>query len=778
MSLKSKRNFFLGKISFLPIALYLLVINDLSAQTATLETTLTLQQVDGITIPFQNGFPLPSFEKQNRKIMNLAGTWKKERRPADNNITLSKRDASGYANLINESGGRYLSSFDDSGWEIKNLPAVENEMQTYPTIPKYFFDGVWYRRTFQVDVADSGKFVKLIFLAVNYMADVWVNDEFVGYHEGGYTPFAFDVSSILKFGETNTIAVRVDLIGWGERNDVIPAAWADWFDYAGIIHDVYLEFSSPASIIRNDIVPLNLNGDIQSTVVLHNSKSVISNVEASIQIYEASIDSSNISSEFSYQLIGNEVFISGLNQNSISITANSTSVWKTSLKIDNPKLWNLKQPNLYIMKVTLKEGNAIIDEFSSQFGIRTVRTSGNKFLLNNRVVFLTGAARHEDHPIYGRAVTKEVIFNDLKIIKSLNINFLRTAHYPNHPYTYLMLDRLGITAMQEIPLWQVDDATRWQIQNNVRKLHLQMFREMVFKDYNRPSVILWSTSNECHEETNRMIYNQMVVNDLRQNYDDHRLISQSSAADNPGTADITQGPLDVAGWTMYFGIFHGSTYFTGTYNFINEAKTNFPNKPIIDTEFGYWSNITGSEEQKQVDVFNNTFLAFKQHAALNSNGTINSNGALMACTWWCVFDWYRISSSLQTMGLYTMDRNTAKPVAGVLKTAYLPYYNMEGVLTDVKSDNELSLGQFDLVQNFPNPFNPSTIIKYEIAKPDYVSIKVYDVLGREIATLVDEVKPQGIYEIPFTANDLSNGVYFCSILTANYSKTIKMNLLK
>ena len=159
------------------------------AQTATLETSLTLNQVDGITIPFQNGMPLPSFEKQNRKMLDLAGTWKKERRPADNNISLSKRDASGYANLITESGGRYLPGYNDSGWETKNLSSVENQMYAYPTIPEYFYDGVWYRRSFDVDAADSGKFVKLIFLAVNYVADVWVNGQYIGYHEGGYTPF-------------------------------------------------------------------------------------------------------------------------------------------------------------------------------------------------------------------------------------------------------------------------------------------------------------------------------------------------------------------------------------------------------------------------------------------------------------------------------------------------------------------------------------------------------------------------------------------------------------
>jgi beta-glucuronidase len=769
----AKRYSFLGIIISLPIILPVLLSSNLLAQTAALETTMTLQQVDGITIPFQNGIPLPSYEKQNRKIIDLAGTWKKERRTADNNITLSKRDSAGYANLIAESGGRYLAGYDDSSWETKNLPAVENQMHPYPTIPEFFYDGVWYRRSFEVDAADSGKFVKLVLLAVNYVADVWVNGEYLGYHEGGYTPFAFDVSPALKYGQTNVIAVRVDLIPWGERNDIIPYNTVDWFNYAGVIHDVYLEFAEPVSIIRNDIIPLNLDGDIQSTIVLHNIKPTAANVDVTIQVYEASIDTGNIDTEFSYQLAGTEIFVSGTNQNSLTVQPDLTSVWRTSIKIDNPKLWTPKQPNLYIMKVTLKEGSSIIDEFSSQFGIRTVSTSGNKFLLNNRVVFLTGAARHEDHPVYGRAIPQEAIFNDLKIVKSLNVNFLRTAHYPNHPYTYLILDRLGITAMEEIPVYWFDENEPWQIQNNVRKLHIQMFREMVFKDYNRPSVILWSTSNECHEETNRIIYNQMVMDDIRQNYDDHRLVSQSSAADNPGAADITQGPLDVAGWTMYFGIFHGSTYFTGTYNFINQAKNNFPNKPIIDTEFGYWSSENNTTEQKQIDVFNNTFLAFKQHAALNSSGTINANGPLMACTWWTVFDWYRMSTSLQTMGLYKMDRVTAKPVAAVLKSAYSPYYNFDGVLTDINDEIRIAPDKFELMQNYPNPFNPVTKIKYTIQTPPtssplvkgrteegFVTLKVYDVLGNEIATLVDEYKPAGRYEVEFDGSRLTSGIYF------------------
>ncbi|MEO8398640.1 MAG: sugar-binding domain-containing protein, partial [Ignavibacteriaceae bacterium] len=255
---------------FVTIIVFSLNFQFLYSQIATLEATLKIENVDGITVPYQGGIPLPSFEKQNHKIINLAGSWKKQRAAADDNITLAKRDSIGYANLISESAGRSLSNYDDAAWEEKTLPAVENEMHTFPTVPELFNDGVWYRKNFEVDASDSGKFAKIIFLAVNYVADVWINGEYIGYHEGGYTPFAFDISSRLKSGETNIIAVRVDLVSWNKRNDVIPYKAPDWFNYGGIIHDVYIEFSNRISVVRNDIIPLDLEGNIQTTTVLRN----------------------------------------------------------------------------------------------------------------------------------------------------------------------------------------------------------------------------------------------------------------------------------------------------------------------------------------------------------------------------------------------------------------------------------------------------------------------------------------------------------------------------
>lgn len=756
-------------------------------QIASLEATLKMEKIDGIFTPFQNGIPVPSFEKQNRQIINLGGTWKKQRFNADDNITLAKRDTAGYQNLITEAQNRYLSTYDDSGWETNQIPGVENKMNPYPTVPEYYENGVWYRKTVDIPGSLNGKFIKLMFYAVNYVADVWLNDTYLGYHEGGYTPFAFDVSSLLKYGASNVLVIRVDNPAWGSRNDIVPYTRADWFNYTGIIHDVYLEVSDPVSVVRTDIVPQSIDGTIQTTVTLFNSSSSNKEVEASIEIFNADINSNNISKERASELIGSTTMATGTLQNTFVISKDSVRVWRTTLNISNPLLWFPKTPNLYIMKVALRIDGNLVDEYYTQFGIRTVKIEEEKVLLNNQPVFLTGVARHEDHPVYGRSIPIDIIYEDLLKVKDVNANMLRTAHYPNHLYTYLLADRLGITIVEEIPVWWFDESLPWVIQNSLRHIHEQMFREMVFKDYNRPSILLWSTCNECLDVNNRKAYIQNVRQDINFKFPDGRLITQSAAADRPGPEDPSQAACDVAGWTMYFGIFHGGTYYDGTRRFVGYANIEYPLKPILDTEFGYWSGeqISINGQNAQVTVFDSTFAAFTFNASvIKPDGSFNYGGYLMGVTWWCIFDWYshQHSSGFQSMGLYTMDRSTPKLVRDVLKNGYEPYYNLGGVamITDIENEESLQPDHFSLEQNYPNPFNPNTVISWKLVIGSYVQLKVFNVLGREVVSLINRNLLPGEYEINFNAAEyeLSSGIYIYKLITNEFTEAKKMICLK
>jgi len=784
------------------IVCYLILISSatLFSQTANLEATLELKDVDGTKIPYQNGMPLPSFDKQNRAMISLSGSWLKQRFSADDEISLAKRDVTGYAALIAESADRYKKSFNDNGWETKQLPAVENRMNAYPAVPEIYQNGVWYRKHFSVDNSFEGKTVKLVFYAVNYIADVWLNDEYLGYHEGGYSSFAFDVTGKLNTSGENVLAVRVDNPAWDTRPDIVPYKIVDWFNYTGIIHDVYLEAGDPISIVRTDVVPKNTDGSFQATVVIQNRNIINNNVDVNIEVFEADVNSSNIKSEKASELIGNKILLDGTTTFSKEILKDSVGVFISDSKILNPKLWTPANPSLYIMKVTVSHEGMIKDEYYTQFGIRTIDKSSAKVLLNGNPIFLTGVARHEDHPLYGRSITVDTIYTDLLKVQNLNANMLRTAHYQNHPFTYLAADRLGIVIVEEIPVWQFDLDARgqqaWQHQNNFRHIHEQMFREMVFRDYNRPSICFWSTCNECQDITNRKVFIQRVHDDLDQNYPDGRFVIESAAADRPGYWDSSQDLCDVSAWTMYFGIFHGSTYYEGTRNFLQQAHTYRPEKPILATEYGYWSgeNMGQNGYNSQVNMFNETFRAFEEKATMNADGTLNNNGFVFGITWWCIFDWYRhqTSQGFQSMGLYQMRRDVLKPVGSTLKSAYSPYFSKGGIITGIEKDSRNSINtEFQLEQNYPNPFNPTTTIKYSIPvslNPSkggtLVLLKVYDVLGREVATLFNGEKLPGNYEVTFDANrseqgrNMASGIYFYRLQCGSFSETKKFVLMK
>jgi beta-glucuronidase len=302
---------------------------------------------------------------------------------------------------------------------------------------------------------------------------------------------------------------------------------------------------------------------------------------------------------------------------------------------------------------------------------------------------------------------------------------------------------------------------------------------MIFRDRSRPSILFWSTCNECLDQINRKSFIQRLNTELDTQYPDGRFVTESAAADRPGPADPTQAACDIAGWTMYFGIFHGSTYYAGTKQFLQTALTNYPLKPFLDTEFGYWSTTDLTEAQVQVAVFDSTFRAFNEFVAVDSNGLYRPGYPLAATTWWCMFDWYSIQSGNQTMGLYRMDHTAAKPVMARLQSVYRPF--RESSETAVLGVEQPAVGvpsRIRLEQNFPNPFNPATVIRYELPGVGDVRLGVYDLLGREVAVLVNEPKAAGSYEVRFDASGLASGLYFYRLISGSHEVSRKMLFLR
>jgi beta-glucuronidase len=501
-----------------------------------------------------------------------------------------------------------------------------------------------------------------------------------GYHEGGYTPFALDVTHLVKYGGANTIAVRVDNPPWDSRTDIVPAAKSDWMNYTGIIHDIYLERLPLQYIVRADIRVLDTNGNVVAKVVLANASGTPRALTADVAVFTAEVTGSNITDPSASALVDSPVELHGAPSQSSLMLENGACCLTYNLGIPSPKLWTPATPNLYVLKITLRSDNVVVDEFYTQFGVRTLGIApGAKFLLNQHPVFFTGMARHEEWPDTGRTATMDKIKADLDRIKQMNVTFLRTAHYPNHPYTYILADRLGLAVMEEIPTWWFG-TYEWADQAQ-RGIADQMWREMIFRDYNRPSIILWSGTNEAEQTSleRRRSFLTRINRDLKLHYYDGRLVTQSAAADRPGADDHTMNAVDVAGWTMYFGVFHGSTHYQGTLSFLDAAHAAFPTKPILNTEFGYWSNPDDGRAHDQVTTFSETFRAFEDRRAVDISLSSATTGFTMAATWWAAFNWYTQHAALQTMGTSHMDRVTDKLVRASIRDVYAPYARMGGL---------------------------------------------------------------------------------------------------
>jgi|GEM_PF-510990 len=649
-------------------------------------TDLVLRDVDGEAMPFQNGVPLGSFEKQKDRVyVSLGGEWKKQRTALDANVSASARTTDRLQALEAEAAGREAVNFDDSGWADKTLPMPEDEAVAYESAngPEGKSDksgyqgGVWYRKHFEVAGDLAGKPALLSFLGVNYYADVWINGHYAGGHAGGYTPFALDTGQWLNYGGDNVIAVRVDNPLWDTfaNGEMIPYKKSDWFNYTGILRDAYLEVQTDAHVVRSDVRTLDTDGNLSVRTFLNNTGASARDLTLTYTVYEANVNDANAASEFAEDLKG--VATLTTDSRSVQVAEHSQAVDKLQLRVPNPKLWTPETPNLYVLKAELRDGDTVTDTFYTQFGIRTLEADGVQIKLNGELApFLAGVGYTEDSADKGPSMDLTARYGDLqKIRNDLKANFVRTGHFPHSLPTYRFADRIGLAIWQEIPAyWFSGDAFDLQRQ---RGQTTQMLEEMIFSNYNRPSVWFDGVANESGSQLQRVNF----ISELRDTahaIDGTRLVAQSAAA-NPyeGESDQSHSAADVIGMTMYFGVFYGANPDSETQEEIEAIHAMHPGKPIIATEYGYWTGDESASDTRQTQVFSGTFNAFTRSATVKEDGSVNPGGLLSGAAWWTAYNWYTNITGMQTMGLYHMDRATPKQVADVLAERYARYTHVQ-----------------------------------------------------------------------------------------------------
>ncbi|MBO0707040.1 MAG: beta galactosidase jelly roll domain-containing protein, partial [Candidatus Dormibacteraeota bacterium] len=511
---------------------------------ADLAPTLNLRTLNGATVPFENGAPVPGFQRQGRPFIDLDGTWRWQPEPMNDALALGARSRT-LPLIVRNAGGRQASAYQDQSWSSVTVPG------TFNLPPQSVANGGWYRRTFEVPADWNGLSATLKLEAVNYVADLWLNGHYLGYHEGGSTPFAFDVSRWVRVGGQNTLAVRVDNPPWGTRDDIVPWGLADWWNYGGILSDVWLEASNPVHVARADVTPHLDGADVGYVMTNQARRSVTPQV--TVAILPAAVTSANLLNPDAMSLV--PVGATPIVQKAQQLPGISAGAYyrgDASFTLRGVDYWTPSSPALYVVTVTITVAGATVDQWADSFGLRQIKvdSSRSRLLLNGQPVAFHGVDLQEqqqqpasgDGPQGGPVTTAQQALGILQQAQQVGANLIRAGHQPPTYWLPLLADRLGVALWEEIPLYHETPKT-FSIAMN-RGIPQQMLVEMDVRDMDRPSVLFHGFANESTGTGERQSV-LTTLRDLDRQVDGTRLTGQAALGSNP--ADPTQSPLDVAG---------------------------------------------------------------------------------------------------------------------------------------------------------------------------------------------------------------------------------------
>ena len=621
---------------------------------ATLAPTLTIEDAGGVAIAMQNGMPVPTFDWQPRPRIELDGPWLVERVDLDAELTMSARGSS-LEGIEAEAAGRQLPDHDDADWEPVIVPGTVNEP------PNGEEGGAWYRRRFEVPGDWAGRFVTIRFGSANYVADVWLNGTWLGYHEGGSTPFALMAGEALRTGAENVLAVRVHTIPLGTRNDVIPWGLIDWWNYGGITGPVWLEAAPPAHIARADVVP-HLDA-LDMNVLVHRAELAAPEAEADVErlqlaIFPASVDEANLLDPDPRTLVPDlDDPLAVLNSELDLPDPGGSAPVPVSVVFGEVDAWNPARPALYVLRVQLLgQGRAVRDELWTTFGIRHVSVDPNqpRVMLNGEAAFFRGVGLHAEtievddagDPLNGTPYQDPVAaLDELTDARAIGADLIRTGHEPADPTVLMLADRLGFAVWEEIPLYH---ATPIVFERTMgRGIPQQMLREMALRDMNRPSVLFHGLANES-TGTDERLTALAELHEVDRAIDGTRLTGQAAYGWQPD--DPTHAPLDVAGFTMYHGVFYGSDPGPDTRRALRAARDANAGKPVLALEFGRWADRDFDEERQRV-VFDETYRALESFRSDQPGGFVG------AASWWTLHDFATQLGGIgvEQFGLYRPD---------------------------------------------------------------------------------------------------------------------------
>ncbi len=374
-------------------------------------------------------------------------------------------------------GGEARGTFEERpGWERVALPHSFNAQNTFVPVRGYYRGSGWYRRHFTLSGEQASRKVFLEFAAAFSLADLWVNGRYVGQYMGGFTGFCADVTEFVEAGD-NLVAVRVTNV---HNPSVLPGKDIPDYDlYGGL-------YRQAALVIKNRMyVP---QYGIRITTPRVSEKAAVVRVVVNVHNGYSDLRQGTVKlvlCDPAEKIVAVKTITAPLGP------SEDKTIEATFEALPNPELWSPETPRMYSVYVRLSDGDIPSDQDSASFGIRWYQfTVNDGFFLNGRRLELRGMNRHQDYPGLGNALADHLQVRDVELLKEAGANFVRLSHYPQHPVLLDACDRLGVLVYEEIATWQFIGGEQF-----VRNAELMM-REMIARDANHPSIILWGMMNE------------------------------------------------------------------------------------------------------------------------------------------------------------------------------------------------------------------------------------------------------------------------------------------
>lgn len=384
------------------------------------------------------------------------------------------------------------TAFDDSAWRALDLPhdwSIEGPFDVkWASCTGYLPGGIgWYRKSFELPAELKDKLVAIQFDGVYHNSQVWCNGKPVGQRPYGYISFQFDLTPYVKFGEKNVIAVRVEHTEFADSR---------WYTGSGIYRNVHLIVTDKLHVAPYGVFVTTPEAGADAARVA---------VQTTVR-NDGARDAELTLVSVVENARGEKVAASEARG---AAPAGGEQTLKQNLTVKNPELWSVDQPALYTLVTQVKKGGEVVDETRTPFGVRTFRFDPDKgFFLNGKNMKLKGVCVHHDAGALGAAVPPKVWERRLKIFREAGANAIRMSHNPPDPQLLDLCDRMGFLVMDEaFDEWSAGKK-KWTNGHNVSEWSLdgyhQIFekwfeadlRDMVLRDRNHPSIIMWSIGNE------------------------------------------------------------------------------------------------------------------------------------------------------------------------------------------------------------------------------------------------------------------------------------------